>query len=96
LSSNLTLPGQNLESKAEGYNAGFQAAADRFELWILILAGLFLVKVLIKAPPIQNRISDWKGYEYVETIEFSADVLAFFIVVVMAWVASGKPLYTIN
>lgn len=87
---------QQLLNKADGYNAGFQAAADRFELWIMILAALFLFKVLIKFPPIDRRLQDLPGYDWVEALEFSADVLAFFIVAVMAWVALGKPLYVVN
>lgn len=78
-----------LTNKAEGFNEGMQLAASRFNLFIFLLLFLFCLKVVLKLPPVQSRLD---GYveDAAYTVDFSADVLAFFIVIVLFYAATGK------
>lgn len=81
----------NLTVKAEAFNQGMQLAANRFEFFIWGLAVVYGLKIVLKLPPIQNRLDGYVA-DAADTVDFGADVLGFFIVVVFLFALTGKPI----
>lgn len=79
----------NVTAKAEGFNQGMQLAAQRFDLFIYALVTVYTLKVVLKLPPIQNRLDGYVS-DVVDTIDFGCDVLGFFIVVVLFFAVTGR------
>lgn len=77
---------------ANGFNQGMQQSAETFSLMIQLLMLSFAFKVVINFPPIQSRLKDLKGYDILDIAQYSADVLAFFITLMMFWVLLGNNL----
>jgi hypothetical protein len=76
---------------AEGFNQGMQAAAQRFELYIWILAGLFLLRIVIQLPWIRVRLEDLTRINLYQAFDTGTDVLCFFLVVVLLHALLGMP-----
>lgn len=80
------------EQYATGFNQGMEQAAQSFALMIQVLAASFLLKIIIRFPPVYKRINEATDYEVVQVVEYSADVLAFFITVMLYWSLQGNAL----
>jgi len=82
----------NKAQYAAGFNQGMEQSAETFSLMIQILVLTFAFKVIVKFPWIANRLEESTHYDIIEVAELSADVLAFFVTVMMYWSLLGKNL----
>lgn len=82
----------NKQQYAEGFNQGMQQSAETFSLMIQFLVLSFGIKVLLHFPPVNQRINSWTDYDIVDVMTYSADVLAFFLTVMIYWTLIGNNL----
>jgi hypothetical protein len=82
----------NKAQYAAGFNQGMEQATSTISLMIQVLVMTFALKVIVNFPPISKRINQTDKYNLVEIIEFSADVLAFFVTIMMFWTLQGNAL----
>jgi hypothetical protein len=82
----------NLTEYSEGFNQGMQAAADRFELYIFILVGLYAFRIFIQLPFVHRKIDDLTDYDLYGALDVGTDVLAFFIVAILLHALLGEPI----
>ena len=79
----------NPERYAEGFNQGFQAGAQKFETFIVLLGIVYGLKIVLLLPPVNSRIK--KHVSVVEDpVNSGLDVLGFFIVLVFVWAWTGQ------
>lgn len=77
---------------AAGFNQGMEQAANTFSLMIQVLVVTFALKVVIQFPPISRRVNNAAPWDVVEVVDYSADVLAFFVTIMMFWTLQGNAL----
>lgn len=82
----------NKAQYAAGFNQGMEQASQTFSLMIQVLVLSFAWKVIIKFPPVSRRVNSLTKWDLVEVTEYSADVLAFFITIMIFWTMQGNAL----
>lgn len=82
----------NATQYAAGFNQGMEQASQTFQLIIQVLVFTFAVRMIVNFPWLKNRIENKTKLDIVETVEFSADVLAFFLTVMIYWTMKGNAL----
>lgn len=77
---------------AAGFNQGMEQATNTISLMIQVLVLCFALKVIVQFPPLSKKINQSDKYDIVEIVEYSADVLAFFVTIMMYWTLQGNAL----
>ena len=88
--------GISLTEYSEGFNQGMQAAADRFELYIFILVGLYGFRVFIQAPFVHRKIDNLTDFDLYGALNVGSDVLAFFVVAILLHALLGEPVIAVK
>jgi len=86
----------NITEYAEGFNQGMSDAVSRFSLMISLLFVSYLLKILLDYPKINRYVNSLTKYDLADHISYGADVLAFFIVLLMFLVSRGVNVYLIG
>jgi len=86
----------NITEYAEGFNQGMSDAVSRFSLMISLLFVSYLLKILLDYPKINRYVNSLTKYDLADHISYGADVLAFFIVLLMFLVSRGVNVYIIS
>jgi len=86
----------NITEYAEGFNQGMSDAVSRFSLMVSLLFVSYLLKILLDYPKINRYVNSLTKYDLADHISYSADVLSFFIVLLMFLVSRGVNVYLIG
>jgi len=87
---------QNITEYAEGFNQGMSDAVSRFSLMISLLFASYLLKIVLDYPRVNEYVNGLTQYDLANHISYGADVLAFFIVLLMFLVSQGVNVYMIG
>jgi len=86
----------NITEYAEGFNQGMSDAVSRFSLMVSLLFASYLLKIVLDYPRINEYVNNITKYDLADHISYGADVLAFFIVLLMFLVSRGVNVYLIG
>jgi len=86
----------NITEYAEGFNQGMNDAVSRFSLMVSLLFVSYLFKIVLDYPRVNKYVNSLTKYELADHLSYSADVLAFFIVLLMFLVSQGVNVYLIG
>jgi len=86
----------NITEYAEGFNQGMSDAVSRFSLMVSLLFASYLLKIVLDYPRVNEYVNGLTRYDLADHISYSADVLAFFIVLLMFLVSQGVNVYIIG
>jgi len=87
---------QNITEYAEGFNQGMSDAVSRFSLMVSLLFASYLLKIVLDYPRFNEYVNGLTRYDLADHISYGADVLAFFIVLLMFLVSQGVNVYIIG
>lgn len=87
---------QNITEYAKGFNQGMSDAVSRFSLMVSLLFASYLLKIVLDYPRINEYVNNITKYDLADHISYGADVLAFFIVLLMFLVSRGVNVYLIG
>ena len=87
---------QNITEYAKGFNQGMSDAVSRFSLMVSLLFASYLLKIVLDYPRINEYVNNITKYDLADHISYGADVLAFFIVLLMFLVSRGVKVYLIG
>jgi hypothetical protein len=87
---------QNITEYAEGFNQGMSDAVSRFSLMVSLLFASYLLKIVLDYPRVNAYVNGLTRYDLADHISYGADVLAFFIVLLMFLVSRGVNVYIIG
>jgi len=87
---------RNITRYAEGFNHGMSDAVSRFSLMVSLLFVTYLLKIVLDYPRVNAYVNGLTRYDLADHISYSADVLAFFIVLLMFLVSQGVNVYIIG
>jgi len=86
----------NITEYAEGFNQGMSDAVSRFSLMVSLLFASYLLKIVLDYPRVNEYVNSVTKYDLADHISYGADVLAFFIVLLMFLVSQGVNVYIIG
>ena len=86
----------NITEYAEGFNEGMNDAVSRFSLMVSLLFLSYLLKIVLDYPKVNAYLNGLTKYDLADHITYGADVLAFFIVLLMFLVSQGVNVYIIG
>jgi len=86
----------NITEYAEGFNEGMNDAVSRFSLMVSLLFLSYLLKIVLDYPKVNAYLNGLTRYDLADHISYGADVLAFFIVLLMFLVSQGVNVYIIG
>lgn len=87
---------RNITEYAEGFNQGMNDAVSRFSLMVSLLFASYLLKIVLDYPRVNEYVNSFTKYDLADHISYGADVLAFFIVLLMFLVSRGVNVYIIG
>ncbi len=71
-------------------------AVSRFSLMVSLLFASYLLKIVLDYPRVNEYVNSFTKYDLADHISYGADVLAFFIVLLMFLVSRGVNVYIIG